>query len=186
MNCDDPTPRVGYEQLKHYIGRRVLFVGRVEGMENGLVSLTAPDGSKVSVQAASPFDTPYVEVEGVVQDPCTIREESHVNFGDTFGAARARLFWRARAALPLAAAAAVVALPFSLLLRLCDTCVAVRRCAFACVAAYNNTHNTNAATNATTTSTNNKTNNKQKRHERLQRAAQAHAQPPQQALLLRR
>ena len=87
MNADDPTPRVGYEQLKHYIGRRVLFVGRVEGMDaGGLVSLSAPDGSKVSVQAASPFDTPYVEVEGVVQDPCTIREESHVDFGDNFGA----------------------------------------------------------------------------------------------------
>ena len=87
MNADEPTPRVGYEQLKHYIGRRVLFVGRVEGMDaGGVVSLSAPDGSKVSVHASSPFDTPYVEVEGVVQDPATIREESHVNFGDNFGA----------------------------------------------------------------------------------------------------
>ena len=86
MNADDPTPRVGFAQLKHMIGRRVLFVGRVENMEGGLVRMAAPDGSKVSVQASSTFETPFVEVQGVVVDPQTIREESHVNFGENFGA----------------------------------------------------------------------------------------------------
>jgi hypothetical protein len=86
MNADEATPRVGFAQLKNMIGRRVLFVGRVETMEGGLVRMAAPDGSKVSIQAAGTFETPYAEVQGVVVDPQTIREESHVNFGENFGA----------------------------------------------------------------------------------------------------
>jgi hypothetical protein len=85
MNADEPTPRVGFAQLKNMIGRKVLFVGRVEQMENGVARMAAPDGSKVSVQSTSMFETPYAEVQGVVVDPQTIREESHVNFGENFG-----------------------------------------------------------------------------------------------------
>lgn len=85
MNSDNPTPRVGFAQLKNMIGRRVLFVGRVESMDGGLVRMAAPDGSKVTIQANSPYDTPIAEVQGVVVDPQTIREETHVNFGDNFG-----------------------------------------------------------------------------------------------------
>lgn len=98
MNADDPTPRVGFAQLKNMIGRRVLFVGRVESMDGGLVRMAAPDGSKVAIQAGgAAFETPYAEVCGTVVDPQTIREESHVNFGENFGAARGR--GRARGAL---------------------------------------------------------------------------------------
>lgn len=71
--------------LKNFIGRKVLFVGRIETVENGLVHMSAPDGSKVMVQGNSTYETPYAEVEGVVVDPMTIREESHTNFGDNFG-----------------------------------------------------------------------------------------------------
>jgi hypothetical protein len=85
MNCDNPIPRVGFAQLKNYINRRVLFVGKIESMENGVVNMQAPDGSKVLVQANSHYDTPIVEVCGVVMDPMTIKEESHVNFGENFG-----------------------------------------------------------------------------------------------------
>lgn len=86
MNADDPTPRVGFAQLKNMIGRRVLFVGRVEGVDGGVVRMAAPDGSKVAIQANSVFETPFAEVQGVVVDPQTIKEESHVNFGENFGA----------------------------------------------------------------------------------------------------
>lgn len=86
MNADDPTPRVGFAQLKNMIGRKVLFVGRVESMDGGVAQMLAPDGSRVAVQAASMYETPYAEVTGVVVDPQTIREESHVNFGENFGA----------------------------------------------------------------------------------------------------
>jgi hypothetical protein len=89
MNADEATPRVGFAQLKNMIGRRVLFVGRVEAMEGGLVRMAAPDGSKVSIQASGTFETPFAEVQGVVVDPQTIREESHVSFGENFGAREA-------------------------------------------------------------------------------------------------
>lgn len=86
MNCDDPTPRVGFAQLKNMIGRRVLFVGRVESMDGGVARLAAPDGSKVAVQAPGMYETPFVEVTGTVVDPQTIRQEAHVAFGENFGA----------------------------------------------------------------------------------------------------
>lgn len=84
MNCDNPTPRVGFGQLKNYIGRKVIFVGKIESIDNGLVNMQAPDGSKVVVQANTNYDTPFVEVTGVVVDPMTIREESHVSYGENF------------------------------------------------------------------------------------------------------
>lgn len=85
MRCDKPTPRVGFAQLKNFIGKSVLFAGKVESIDNGLVVLQAPDGSRVHIQATSHFDAPFVEVLGTVVDPQTIREESHVNYGDSFG-----------------------------------------------------------------------------------------------------
>ena len=85
MNCDNPTPRVGATQLKNYINRKVLFVGKIESVDNGLVNMQAPDGSRVNIQTNSHYEAPFVEIEGVVVDPMTIREESHVSFGDNFG-----------------------------------------------------------------------------------------------------
>lgn len=85
MNADNPTPRVGYSQLKDFIGKRVIFVGKVENLESGVVHLQAPDGSRVKVQANSTYDTAYVEVLGTVVDPETIREELHVHYGESFG-----------------------------------------------------------------------------------------------------
>lgn len=84
MNCDNPLPRVGFAQLKNYINKKVLFVGKIESINNNLVNMQAPDGSKVVVQANSHYDTPFAEVTGVVMDPMTIREESHVSFGENF------------------------------------------------------------------------------------------------------
>jgi hypothetical protein len=91
MNCDNPTPRVGFAQLKNYINRRVLFVGKIESIDSGSVNMQAPDGSKVVVQGNSNYETPFVEVAGVVVDPMTIREESHVDFGENFGKTAALL-----------------------------------------------------------------------------------------------
>ncbi|KIZ02944.1 hypothetical protein MNEG_5011 [Monoraphidium neglectum] len=85
MNADEPTPRVGFAQLKNMIGRRVLFVGRVESQDVGRAHMAAPDGSKVVIEgASSAFETQFAEVQGVVVDPTTIREESHVDFGENF------------------------------------------------------------------------------------------------------
>ncbi|KAF8066318.1 RPA3B [Scenedesmus sp. PABB004] len=84
MAADACTPRVGFPQLKNMIGQTVVFVGKIESMGNGVVNMVAPDGSKVLVQANSPYDTQFAEITGVVVDPCTIREESHVNYGDAF------------------------------------------------------------------------------------------------------
>lgn len=85
MNCDNPIPRVGYAQLKNYINKKVLFVGKIESMNNGVVNMQAPDGSQVVVQANSHYDSPFAEITGVVVDPMTIKEESHVSFGENFG-----------------------------------------------------------------------------------------------------
>lgn len=85
MNADNPTPRVGYSQLKDFIGKRVIFVGKMDTVEGGIVHLHAPDGSRVKVHANSTYDTTYVEVLGTVIDPESIREESHVHYGESFG-----------------------------------------------------------------------------------------------------
>lgn len=88
MNCESPTPRVGSAQLKNFVGRKVIFVGRIEAIDNGLVHMQSPDGAKVVVQANSNYDAPFVEITGTVVDPGTIREESHVSFGENFGGCR--------------------------------------------------------------------------------------------------
>eukprot|EP00879_Flechtneria_rotunda_P010072 GHRR01010530.1.p1 GENE.GHRR01010530.1~~GHRR01010530.1.p1 ORF type:complete len:111 (+),score=7.73 GHRR01010530.1:283-615(+) len=84
MNDSKTIPRVGFSQLKNFIGKTVTFLGKIESMENGLVHMQAPDGSRVQVQANSAYDTPYAEITGMVIDPMTIKEDSHVNFGDSF------------------------------------------------------------------------------------------------------
>lgn len=85
MNVDQPTPRVGFPQLKNYIGKTVIFVGKVETLQGQQVQMSAPDGSRVTIQAGnSTFDTQFAEVTGTVVDPMTIREESHVEFGEKF------------------------------------------------------------------------------------------------------
>jgi hypothetical protein len=85
MDCSNPTPRVGYPQLKSFINQRVLFVGKVESLSPGCAHMLAPDGSKVVVQTNSTYNSMFVEVEGVVVDPSTIREEAHVDMNETFG-----------------------------------------------------------------------------------------------------
>eukprot|EP00882_Tetradesmus_deserticola_P034344 GHRQ01039362.1.p2 GENE.GHRQ01039362.1~~GHRQ01039362.1.p2 ORF type:complete len:108 (-),score=19.63 GHRQ01039362.1:470-793(-) len=85
MNVDQPTPRVGFPQLKNFIGKSVIFVGKVEAMQGQQVQMSAPDGSRVTVQGNSTFDSQFAEVTGVVVDPMTLREESHVEFGEKFG-----------------------------------------------------------------------------------------------------
>eukprot|EP00882_Tetradesmus_deserticola_P004085 GHRQ01004316.1.p3 GENE.GHRQ01004316.1~~GHRQ01004316.1.p3 ORF type:complete len:112 (+),score=25.53 GHRQ01004316.1:1279-1614(+) len=84
MNVDQPTPRVGFPQLKNFIGKSVIFVGKVEAMQGQQVQMSAPDGSRVTVQGNSTFDSQFAEVTGVVVDPMTLREESHVEFGEKF------------------------------------------------------------------------------------------------------
>jgi hypothetical protein len=95
MNVDQPTPRVGFPQLKNFIGKTVIFVGKVETIQGQQVHMSAPDGSRVTVQQNnSTFDSQFAEVTGVVVDPMTIREESHVEFGEKFGEQQQQQLWQ--------------------------------------------------------------------------------------------
>ncbi len=85
MDISCPLPRVGASHLRDFVGRRVLFVGRVDKQEGGTIDMEAPDGGKVTVHARGPFSQPIAEVEGIVLDPQTIREEARSVLNDNFG-----------------------------------------------------------------------------------------------------
>ena len=83
-----PAPRVNFELMSHYIGKRVKLVGRVEngGVQNGVLKVKAADEGTVDVivHSAVPQDL-FVEVDGTVESPNTIREDSIIGFGNSFG-----------------------------------------------------------------------------------------------------
>lgn len=83
-----PAIRVNFELMAQYIGKRVRLVGRVEngGVQNGILRVKAADEGlvQVLVHGAVPQDM-YVEIDGTVEAPDTIREESIVGYGNNFG-----------------------------------------------------------------------------------------------------
>lgn len=81
MNCDNPLPRVNFEFLQRFVGRKVLLLGQVENIDGRDVRISTSDGGTVTVlcNSLAPFDTKFVEIEGTVADPRTVQEESHVN-----------------------------------------------------------------------------------------------------------
>ena len=104
----DVIPRVGLGNLAEFVGRRVLLVAKVEGVDPSgtTVTLAAPPPAAAAAAAAAAlppaatprvlvqrpaggaggaYDTAFVEVDGVVVDATTVREESHTNFSDNFG-----------------------------------------------------------------------------------------------------
>lgn len=112
----DVIPRVPIGSLAEFVGRRVLLVAKVEGVDpSGTtvtlaaagVSAAAPDApqqqlARVVVQrpaggGGGAYDTAFAEVDGVVVDATTVREESHTNFSDNFGAFLRVLCSRGRA-----------------------------------------------------------------------------------------
>ncbi len=94
------TPRVGGQQLKNFVGRKVIFVGRVENMEGSMVHMRAADNEMVSVQSSSAPGSPIIEIVGTVQDPRTIVEEGHVNLNENFGELRVSTAIRTRHLTP--------------------------------------------------------------------------------------
>ena len=83
----DVAPRVNFELLQRYIERKVRLIGQVENLQNNMLKIKAADGGHVNVlvKPGAGFDSPYVEVEGIVESPNTIRELDHTNIGSTFG-----------------------------------------------------------------------------------------------------
>jgi hypothetical protein len=79
------SPRVGAHQMGNFVGRRILFVGKVEQTMGQSASLLSPDGGRVNVNLATSADSQFIEVDGVVVDPQTIQESSHVHLADNFG-----------------------------------------------------------------------------------------------------
>jgi hypothetical protein len=91
MDSDNPVPRVNFGTMERHINQRVKLVCKVDQVGNGQVLVTTPDNAQVTIITApgqSPFTSLYAEVEGLVMDPKTIREEEHTDFGDNFGARR--------------------------------------------------------------------------------------------------
>jgi hypothetical protein len=88
------SPRVGSQQLRSFVGKRVLFVGKVEQMMGQAATVLSPDGGRVTVNLTSSVDAPHIEVDGTVVDAGTIQESSHIHLCDNFGG------WRGARALP--------------------------------------------------------------------------------------
>ena len=88
VDVSAPAIRVNMELMGHYIGQRVRLVARVVpgGVQNGILTVKAADEGEVHVliQNAVPQDL-FVEIEGTVDAPNTLREESIVGFGNSFG-----------------------------------------------------------------------------------------------------
>lgn len=82
-----PAPRVNFELMGQHLGKRVRLVGKVEGIQGNSLTLRAADDGLVTValKGAAPSDL-YIEVEGTVDSPNTLQEESCTAFGNSFGA----------------------------------------------------------------------------------------------------
>jgi hypothetical protein len=98
----DVLPRVPVAALADYIGRRVLLVAKVDGVDPSGATVTLSGAAAAAADASAPppprvvvqrpagggggaYDTAFAEVDGVVVDANTVREESHTNFSDNFG-----------------------------------------------------------------------------------------------------
>lgn len=81
-----PAPRVNFELMANYIGKRVKLVGKVEGVQGQILRVKAADEGIVEVllRSSVPEDL-FVEIDGTVESPNTLREESIAGFGNSFG-----------------------------------------------------------------------------------------------------
>ena len=50
LDCSNPAPRVSFQQLAQFVGKRVTLVGRIEGVEGNTLQLRTPDNGVVAVQ----------------------------------------------------------------------------------------------------------------------------------------
>ena len=87
MDCAEPTPRVNYDIMQRYVGRKVRLVFKVEEWAGDKVKGTTCDGQTVYIRPkqGSNYEAAYMEVEGIVENGSTVQEESYCSFGDNFG-----------------------------------------------------------------------------------------------------
>ena len=81
IDVSSPAPFVNAALLARYAGKTVRLVGKVGG--DGAV--TAADGQQVQVKGSGSYPCAFVEIEGVVDGPTTIREIKATPFGNNFG-----------------------------------------------------------------------------------------------------
>jgi len=88
VDVTNPAPRVNFELMNQYIGKRVTLVGKVDNgaVDNGVLKVKTSDEGMVDVivTSAVPQDM-FVEVDGIVESTNTIRGDSIVGFGNSFG-----------------------------------------------------------------------------------------------------
>jgi Replication factor A protein 3 len=88
IEINNPAPRVNFQLMNNYVGKRVTLVGKVENgaVENGILKVKTADEGMVDVLVTSmvPQDM-FVEIDGIVESANTIRENSITGFGNSFG-----------------------------------------------------------------------------------------------------
>eukprot|EP00898_Chlorokybus_atmophyticus_P001676 jgi/Chlat1/2509/Chrsp175S02373 len=87
METASATAMVNGAMLAQHVGKKVRVVVKVKSFDNGRCACEAADGQEVFVRLApgtSHYDTPFVEIQGTVQDPHTVEEEFHTPFGHNF------------------------------------------------------------------------------------------------------
>ena len=87
MDCSEPTPRVNYEIMQRYVGRKVRMVCKVEEWSGDTLKASTCDGQTIFIKPkqGSQYDTAFVEIDGIVENNTTLQEESYTTFGDSFG-----------------------------------------------------------------------------------------------------
>lgn len=99
FDMSQPAPRVNGALMGRFVGKRVKLVGQIISATGGVMELKAADEQTVHVNLAGPAPGGiYVEFEGIVESPNTIKEESHTLFSENFGGwlrQRARAWARA-------------------------------------------------------------------------------------------
>ena len=50
LDCSNPAPRVNFQQLGQFVGKRVTLVGRIEGVDGNTLQLRTPHNGVIAVQ----------------------------------------------------------------------------------------------------------------------------------------
>lgn len=82
---EDATPRVNFETMQRYHGKKVILCCQINQIDNGQVRvLTSDKGEVTVVGATSPYEGRFAEIVGTVLSPNTVQEGEHTNLCDTF------------------------------------------------------------------------------------------------------
>lgn len=83
-----PAPRVNFELMSQYHGKRIRLVGKVEGVQGSILTVKAADEGTVEVELPQGLSVPadaFVEVDGTVKSPGVVSAETICGFGNRFG-----------------------------------------------------------------------------------------------------